>query len=57
MSVKDTGTWEQLGDHRLWVGWAGIGGGGGAEDAWKAVCLNARAQGTSRGRGFCHFVS
>lgn len=52
MSVKDTGTWG-----RLWVGWAGVGDGRGAEDAWKAVYLNARAQGTSRGRGFCHFVS
>ena len=33
------------------------GGGGGAEDAWKAVYLNGRSQGSSRGRGFCHFVS
>ena len=52
MSVKDTGPWG-----RLWVGWAGVGGGRGTEDAWKAGYLNARAQGTSQGHGFCHFVS
>ena len=32
-------------------------GWGGAEDTWTAVYLNGRSQGSSRGRGFCHFVS
>ena len=53
--VKDTGMWGWL-----WVGRGGGGGGGsggGAENAWKAVYLNGRSQGTSRGRGFCNFVS